>query len=185
MCRTRFLSHRTPKIFSRIFPVSYTHLSGTLTTSFTEAVTLSSGTSHEYSTQHSVSVNLTASIGRDENLFGGEAGFQYAYTWGEVTGENFSNGTEKSNSQEISSSISMTLPAHTQAVMLQETGDATMNQTFDYPVALLYDVHIPVSYTHLDVYKRQGYTSRWVARAKVGTPGSMREMVPCFSSPAP
>ena len=116
--------------------------SGTLTTSFTETVTLSSETSHEYSTQHSVSVNLTASIGRDENLFGGEAGFQYAYTWGEVTGENFSNGTEKSNSQEISSSISMTLPAHTQAVMLQETGDGTISQSFDYPVALLYDVRI-------------------------------------------
>lgn len=134
---------------SKIYQLGFTNnttddatASGTLTTSFTEAVTLSSGTSHEYSTQHSVSVNLTASIGRDENLFGGEAGFQYAYTWGEVTGENFSNGTEKSNSQEISSSISMTLPAHTQAVMLQETGDATMNQMFDYPVALLYDVHI-------------------------------------------
>lgn len=134
---------------SKIYQLGFTNnttddatASGTLTTNFTETVTLSSGTSHEYSKEHSVSVNLTASIGRDENLFGGEAGFQYAYTWGEVTGENFSNGTEKSNSQEISSSISMTLPAHTQAVMLQETGDATMNQKFDYPVALLYDVHI-------------------------------------------
>ena len=134
---------------SKIYQLGFTNnttddatASGTLTTSFTEPVTLSSGTSHEYSTQHSVSVNLTASIGRDENLFGGEAGFQYAYTWGEVTGENFSNGTEKSNSQEISSSISMTLPAHTQAVMLQETGDATMSQSFAYPVALLYDVYV-------------------------------------------
>ncbi len=134
---------------SKIYQLGFTNnttddatASGTLTTNFTETVTLSSGTSHEYSKEHSVSVNLTASIGRDENLFGGEAGFQYAYTWGEVTGENFSNGTEKSNSQEISSSISMTLPAHTQAVMLQETGDGTISQSFDYPVALLYDVRI-------------------------------------------
>lgn len=134
---------------SKIYQLGFTNnttddatASGTLTTSFTETVTLSSGTSHEYSKEHSVSVNLTASIGRDESLFGGEAGFQYSYTWGEVTGENFSNEKEQSNSQEISSSISMTLPAHTQAVMLQETGNATMSQSFDYPVALLYDVHI-------------------------------------------
>lgn len=134
---------------SKIYQLGFTNnttddatASGTLTTNFTETVTLSSGTSHEYSKEHSVSVNLGASIGTDADLFGGEVGFQYSYTWGEVTGENFTNGTEKSNSQEISSSISMTLPAHTQAVMLQETGDATMSQSFAYPVALLYDVYV-------------------------------------------
>ena len=53
----------------------------------------------------------------------------------------------------------------------------------------------PVSYTHLDVYKRQAltslillivfsYKSSSVASAITGVPFSIREMVPCFNSPA-
>ncbi len=116
--------------------------SASLSSTVSESVTLTTGTSHEFNSSHSITAGGTLKIGNDETFLSGELSASYNYTWGEVTGESFEDGTTKTKEVESTSSISVELPPYTQMVILQQTGTGTMHLTFDYPVAVTYDVDI-------------------------------------------
>lgn len=164
---------------SNVYSVGFTNqtaddanASGSLKTTFTESVTLTSGSSYTHSNTHAIATNAKISIGKPTTLFGGEIGASYTYSWSDATGQNYSEGKTHTNSQEISSTISMTLPAHTQAVMLEKVGTATMDMTFPFPVAVIYDVDIifydPINddnpYVHVS-YKENDNDNSYDARS--------------------
>ncbi|MEG0986938.1 MAG: Ig-like domain-containing protein, partial [Clostridia bacterium] len=113
-----------------------------LSTNVTESVTLSSADSYSYSNSNTVGVNADLTIGSKDWVIGGKIGASYSHTWGEVTGKNYSNGKTQSESAQSSSTLSVALPPYTAISMMQETGTGTMNITFDFPIAVTYDVDI-------------------------------------------
>ncbi len=116
--------------------------SASLASSMSESVTLTTGTSHEFNSSHSITAGGTFKIGKEEWPLGGELSLSYNYTWGEVTGQSYEEGKTKTKEVESTSSISVELPPYTQMVILQQAGTGTMDYTFDYPVAVTYDVDI-------------------------------------------
>lgn len=113
-----------------------------LASSMSESVTLTTGSSHEFNSSHSITAGGTFKIGKEEWPLGGELSLSYNYTWGEVTGQSYEEGKTKTKEVESTSSMSVELPPYTQMVILQQTGTGTMDLTFDYPVAVTYDVDI-------------------------------------------
>ena len=116
--------------------------SASLSSTVSESVTLTTGTSHEFNSSHSITAGGTLKIGKEEWPLGGELSLSYNYTWGEVTGQSYEEGKTKTKEVESTSSMSVELPPYTQMVILQQTGTGTMDLTFDYPVAVTYDVDI-------------------------------------------
>ena len=116
--------------------------SASLASSISESVTLTTGSSHEFNSSHSITAGGTFKIGKEEWPLGGELSLSYNYTWGEVTGQSYEEGKTKTKEVESTSSISVELPPYTQMVILQQAGTGTMDYTFDYPVAVTYDVDI-------------------------------------------
>ena len=83
-----------------------------LASSMSESVTLTTGSSHEFNSSHSITAGGTFKIGKEEWPLGGELSLSYNYTWGEVTGQSYEEGKNQDKRMESTSSMSVELPPY-------------------------------------------------------------------------
>ena len=118
----------------------------TLETTVSETVTVTESSGTQKSSTHNVGGSATLRIGNDSSFFGGSVTASYGYSWGQVIVQSKETAKADTMTTSASASMSVGLPPCTRAIMLEETGNGSINSTPDLPMMVSYNVTIVYFY---------------------------------------